>query len=659
MASSMPQSNLLSSPWAGAQPSQQLQSLSLPKLGLFAYPKKPTKIANYPIRAAVNFKSHPAALTFPQNLPLLPARRSPPPPPPTDAPSVSSPPLWNPLQRAAAAALDAAEDVVLSLERRRSLPSTSDPRVQLSGNYAPVPPLPVRRFLPVSAGAIPSSLRGVYVRNGANPLHRPLAGHHLFDGDGMVHAVTLDGPSNSASYACRFTETSRLIQERSLGRPVFPKAIGELHGHLGIARLLLFQTRAALRLVDPSHGTGVANAGLVFFNGRLLAMSEDDLPYHIQITPSGDLRTVGRFDFSGQLQNSMIAHPKIDPVSKNLFSLSYDVLRQPYLKFYQFSTHGHKISDIEIPLDQPTMMHDFAITENHVIIPDQQVVFKLVEMLKGGSPMVYDASKRSRFGVLLKSAKSSDEITWIDCGDTFCFHLWNAWEEPETDEIVVIGSCMTPPDSIFNEHDEQLKTVLSEIRLDLKTGESKKRPILSEEINLEAGMVNRNWLGRKTRFAYLAIVDPWPKVSGFAKVDLFTGKIEKHLYGGQRYGGEPFFLPAESGKEEDEGYVLAFVHDEEENRSMLQIVNAATLVVEAVVQLPSRVPYGFHGTFVSADELSLSRESLSLCRVSVCVPLFYFSKVGCSSDLSCPFPSGHRFAEMQATSSHRRCLLGA
>ncbi|GER42725.1 9-cis-epoxycarotenoid dioxygenase [Striga asiatica] len=392
------------------------------------------------------------------------------------------------------------------------------------------------------------------------------------------------------------TRKCRLLQERSLNRPLFPKPIGQLHGHLGLARLLLFQTRAAFNLLDPSHGTGLANAGLVFFNGRLLAMSEDDLPYHLQITPSGDLRTVGRFDFSGQLKNSMIAHPKIDPVSKTLFSLSYDVLRQPYLKFYQFSPHGRKISDVDIPLDQPTMIHDFAITESHV-------VFKLVEMLKGGSPMVYDAKKSSRFGVLPKTAKSCDEIKWIDCGDTFCFHLWNAWEEAETDEIVVIGSCMTPPDSIFNEHDEKLKTVLSEIRLDLKTGKSKKRAILSEEINLEAGMVNRNLLGRKTRFAYLAIVDPWPKVSGFAKVDLFSGKIEKHLYGGERYGGEPFFLPAESGKEEDEGYVLAFVHDEEENRSMLQIVNGATLAVEAVVELPSRVPYGFHGTFVSADEL--------------------------------------------------------
>ncbi|XP_073150555.1 9-cis-epoxycarotenoid dioxygenase NCED1, chloroplastic-like [Henckelia pumila] len=513
-------------------------------------------------------------------------------------------PQWNLIQKAAAIALDAVESALTAHELERPLPKTADPVVQIAGNFSPVPEQPVKRKLPVT-GKIPDSIQGVYVRNGANPLFEPLAGHHLFDGDGMIHSVKIS--DGTASYACRFTETQRLIQERDLGRPVFPKAIGELHGHSGIARLMLFYARGLFKLVDHKQGTGVANAGLVYFNNRLLAMSEDDLPYNVRVDGDGDLKTVGRYGFNGQLKSPMIAHPKIDPVSGELFALSYDVIQKPYLKYFWFSRNGEKSEDVEIPISEPTMMHDFAITENFVVIPDQQVVFKLSEMIRGGSPVAYDKKKVSRFGVLDKYAKSSSGIKWVEVPDCFCFHLWNAWEEPETDEIVVIGSCMTPPDSIFNECEEGLKSVLSEIRLNLKTGKSTRKPILSHEdqVNLEAGMVNRNRLGRKTQFAYLAIAEPWPKVSGFAKVDLFTGQIKKFIYGDDKYGGEPLFLPAgPDPKSEDDGYILTFVHDEKAWKSELQIINAITMKLEASVKLPSRVPYGFHGTFINAKDFA-------------------------------------------------------
>lgn len=507
--------------------------------------------------------------------------------------------------------------MLVSHETQNPLPKTADPRVQIAGNFAPVPEQPVQHNLPVT-GTIPDCINGVYVRNGANPLHEPVAGHHLFDGDGMVHAVSING--DSASYSCRFTETHRLVQERELGRPVFPKTLGELHGHSGIARLLLFYTRGLLGLIDQNNGIGVANAGLIYFNNRLLAMSEDDLPYQISISPSGDIKTVGRYDFSEQLRSPMIAHPKLDPVTGELFALSYDVVQKPYLKYFKVSKDGDKSPDVEIPLEVPTMIHDFAITENFVVIPDQQLVFKLEEMIKGGSPVICDKKKKSRFGIMSKNAdpNSKESIIWVECPDTFCFHLWNAWEELESDEVVVIGSCMTPVDSIFNECDDNLKSVLSEIRLNIKTGECRRRAIIQhhQQLNLEAGMVNRNKLGRRTKFAYLAIAEPWPKVSGFAKVDLSTGEVEKFIYGHERYGGEPFFLPRNSNSDsdsnsdsnqeerEDDGYVMAFVHDEKTWKSELQIINAVDMKLEATVKLPTRVPYGFHGTFISFKDLA-------------------------------------------------------
>ncbi|KAM7492465.1 hypothetical protein LguiA_035386 [Lonicera macranthoides] len=274
-------------------------------------------------------------------------------------------------------------------------------------------------------------------------------------------------------------------------------------------------------------------------------MSEDDLPYQIKITGTGELKTIGRYNFDNQLSSdsTMIAHPKVDPVTGVLFTLSYNAIHKPYLKCFKFSPNGTKSPHVKIQLNQPTMMHDFAITENYVIIPDQQLVFNISEMMAGGSPLIFDKKKVPRFGVLNKIAKNDEEIKWLEVPNSFCFHLWNSWEDRDTGEIIVVGSCMSPAESIFHECDE--------------------------------GMVNQKYLGRKTKYAYLAIAEPWPKVSGFAKVDLSNGEVKKYFYGDEMYG--------------------AFVHNERNLESELPIVNAVSLKVKAVIKLPSRVPCGFHG----------------------------------------------------------------
>ncbi|KAI5057832.1 hypothetical protein GOP47_0027847 [Adiantum capillus-veneris] len=520
----------------------------------------------------------------------------------------------DPLRTLLAAALDRIEDMIAAtLEHQHPLPSTADPQIQLAGNFFPVPENPVEHELEVE-GSIPASLEGMYIRNGANPLFEPVAGHHLFDGDGMLHAVRFK--QGIASYANRFTRTHRLQEEMRVGRAFFPKAIGELHGHSGVARLLLFYARSLCGLVDGSKGMGVANAGVVFFNGHLLAMSEDDLPYAVSITSAGDLTTLGRYDFNGQLNSPMIAHPKVDAKTGELFALSYDVIKKPYLKYFKFAEDGSKGPEVTISVKEPTMMHDFAITENYVVIPDQQVVFRLQEMLTGGSPVVHNEAKVPRFGILPRDDADESRIVWVDVPDCFCFHLWNAWEEG--DEVVVIASCMTPADSIFNESSSSLQSILSEIRLNKVTKTSTRRPLVSG-INLEAGQVNGNFLGRKSRYAYLAIADPWPKVSGIAKVDLSGNSEEgnmvtKFMYPPNCYGGEPMFVPrsTDASTAEDDGYVLTFMHNEETGKSELLILDSSSpcLEVLARVKLPARVPYGFHGTFIPAGELEHQKSGL-------------------------------------------------
>jgi carotenoid cleavage dioxygenase-like enzyme len=79
--------------------------------------------------------------------------------------------------------------------------------------------------------------------------------------------------------------------------------------------------------------------------------------HQVRVTANGDLETV--------------MHPKLD----------------------DFTADGRKSPDVEIPVDAPTMMWDFAVTEDHTNISDQQIVFKVQEMVLGCSSTVYDRDK--------------------------------------------------------------------------------------------------------------------------------------------------------------------------------------------------------------------------------------------------------------------------
>ena len=74
-------------------------------------------------------------------------------------------------------------------------------------------------------------------------------------------------------------------------------------------------------------------------------------------------------------------------------------------------------------------------------------------------------------------------------------------------------------------------------------------------------------------------------------------------FGHGRYGSEAIFVPRESDVEleEDDGYLICFVHDENTGKSEVNVIEAKTMSSEpvAVVPLPARVPYGFHAFFVT------------------------------------------------------------
>jgi carotenoid cleavage dioxygenase-like enzyme len=95
--------------------------------------------------------------------------------------------------------------------------TSGDPH--LSGNYLPVEREIDADKLPVMAGRIPPDLSGAYMRNGPNPLFKPIYYACPMDGDGMIHAVYFE--NGRARYRNRFVRTDALKAERRAGRAIY------------------------------------------------------------------------------------------------------------------------------------------------------------------------------------------------------------------------------------------------------------------------------------------------------------------------------------------------------------------------------------------------------------------------------------------------------
>src|SRR5437867_7065325 len=169
--------------------------------------------------------------------------------------------------------------------------------------------IPKPRELEVD-GSHPTDLAGTLYRIG--PARHDVYGEryrHWFDGDGMVHALQLEG--GRAHYGNRFVATTKKQAEDNAGR--------RLSGGFGTPPPGGPWTR--LRRAWPGN---TANTNVVDYGGRLLALWEGGRPWRLDPVT---LDTVGEDDLGGVLgpRESLSAHPHLDPATGQLwnFGLHY------------------------------------------------------------------------------------------------------------------------------------------------------------------------------------------------------------------------------------------------------------------------------------------------------------------------------------------------
>ncbi|BBN17239.1 carotenoid 9,10(9',10')-cleavage dioxygenase 1 [Marchantia polymorpha subsp. ruderalis] len=492
------------------------------------------------------------------------------------------------------------------------------PNYYLSGNYGPVDEFGPAQAILVK-GTLPECLSGEFVRVGPNPKLKPVANYHWFDGDGMIHGLRIkDG---KATYVCRYVRTAKLAQEEYWGASKFMK-IGDLQGKAGLIWANIFKLRVKLGVLDTSNGMATANTAMVYHDGRLLSLSEGDKPYAVRVLEDGDLETIGRLDYEKKLNHNFTAHPKIDPDTGEMFCFGYSTIAHPYATYRVVSKDGVMSDPVPLTLSGPVMMHDMALTENYAIFLDCPLYFNPKDMvMKNQCIFSFDDTKPSRFGVLPRYAKNESQMIWFEVTTCVIFHNANAWEEG--DEVVLV-TCRIPSIDLgaIAVYDEvkvkKFVNDLWEYRFNMKTGKAVERKL--GEFQSDFPRINEEYVGRKNRFVYAAVFEDATHINAVAKYDLTLepelGKDQLEVggnvagvfrHGNRRYGSESVFVPKNPGREgeEDDGYLMCFVHDENTSISEVVVIDAKTMSPEpvAVVQLPTRVPFGFHAMHMTEEQV--------------------------------------------------------
>lgn len=487
------------------------------------------------------------------------------------------------------------------------MPAEPERSLYASGAFAPVQQEVTLSALPIR-GRIPGHLDGRYLRIGPNPVTDPGPDYHWFLGDGMVHGLRLrDGKAEW--YRNRFVRSPKVAAD-----------LGE----------------EPIRGARPHAGMDFSpNTNIVGHAGRTLALVEGGpRPYEL----TDELDTVGPCDFDTTLLGGYTAHPIIDPDSGELHAVSYFFGWGDRVRYTITGTDGRVRKSVDIKVHGSPMMHSFALTQKYVILFDLPAVFSIPTVLgriprgiqpfarmalnsfigrhpiperlaaamlaSGGSsdnvgsrtsdlPYRWDDSYPARLGLISRDG-DANQVRWFPVDPCYIFHPLNAFDQGET----VVLDAVRHPRMFATAINGPGEGDSSLVRWTLNLVDGRVDQHQLDGRSQEFPSIDERRVGRNYRYGYSIHYADREHSDGILRYDFTAGAETAHMLAPGQTAGEFTFVPSSAGSAEDDGILMGFIHDAATDTSRLQLLDAGTLEEVASVQLPVRVPAGFHGNWI-------------------------------------------------------------
>lgn len=444
----------------------------------------------------------------------------------------------------------------------------------------------------VVEGEIPPELNGSLYRNGPNQRFSPRGDYHLFAGDGMVHAFHIkDG---QASYKNRWVRTAKWNIEDKEGRAVI-NAMNPFDCEPEYSDFVL---------VDKE---GLANTAIVWHAGRLLALEEGHQPYEIDPVT---LESIGSWTYRGKLHTAMTAHPKIDPATGEMVFFAY-MATGPFASdamLHKVNPEGVLTQSIHIPTPYSSMIHDFVVTENYILIPVFPISGSLERAMEGGAPFAWEPDKGVHIGVLPRNATTADEIQWLEMDMAFVFHFMNGFDK---DGVITVDCSQFTHAPLFPTLDGssmgKAQPYLNRWTIDMNADQPRVEFERIDEFESEFPQCDPRYQGKEYRHGWYTspdgelasdMEDSDSYYNTLGRFDHESDVVDRYSFG-QSNTSEALFVPKSEDAPEGEGYLLAVTTSFETHTSSLCILDAMNLAKGplAKIHLSHCVPAGFHGAW--------------------------------------------------------------
>ncbi len=508
---------------------------------------------------------------------------------------------------------------------------------------------------------------GQYIRNGPNPRFTPGKSkpYHWFDGDGMLHGVyfhRLATGEVEPRYVNKFLRTDVLIASEQWKRTLLPSIATIVTNKLSFVRSAI--RAGLLAFLSGSARISTANTAVLFHHQRLLATCESGPPMEVS---APDLQTLDWHVFEdrekrlgriGTPDEWTTAHPIVDPVSGEMMFYGYNIFVKPFVRYSVISKDGEHLSfqqPIKLHDGVPKMMHSFACSQKHSIILDLPLTMSAFNLLSRKPMLHFDKKLKSRFGVIPRYYNAAeDEIIWFETASCMIFHCVNAWDEYDdrgnvrsvsmvacrfrTAKLAYAAGDLAyediSPDVVhlyYYKFDLQERKVAAEYPIsDFPFEYPSMNPDFVTSADgkyvyggsMREGSFDAALSGAKidviVKADYRSLVEHPPEnvldetsITPPRGEHIDTIQLPKNVY-----ASEATFLPKAKSISEDDGYLVLYVYNEigldkdgsvkdDSLHSQLWVIDAHSFVLPpvAIVDLPERVPYGLHGTWLSPQQL--------------------------------------------------------